>query len=222
MVYRNRLQGPNAAQTGPATRRRARRWPWWVRRFLRWRAGDPPTGADIWQDSRAKRLGVMWPERDRATIRDYLGWAVRFFPPGEPFLNVGSGGFSDVEAALGGRRLFRQDFLKCPGADFISDAGRLPFPAAGVGAAICVSVLEHAVDPAAILRELARVLRPGAPLYISVPCVWPIHRFPNDYWRFMPDGLLLLLGAAFRVGDMRGTGPRGNLPIQILCTASRA
>jgi SAM-dependent methyltransferase len=50
------------------------------------------------------------------------------------------------------------------------DVNRLPFPDASFGAAVSVDVLCHrAVDEAATLAELHRVLRPGATLVLNLP-----------------------------------------------------
>jgi SAM-dependent methyltransferase len=49
------------------------------------------------------------------------------------------------------------------------DAAALPLPTDSVDAAVMLDVLEHVADPAAVLAELHRVLRPGGRLVISVP-----------------------------------------------------
>jgi SAM-dependent methyltransferase len=46
---------------------------------------------------------------------------------------------------------------------------RLPFPAASLDAVIAASVLEYVPDPGAVLRECARVLRPGGIMLCTVP-----------------------------------------------------
>jgi SAM-dependent methyltransferase len=45
----------------------------------------------------------------------------------------------------------------------------LPFEAASLDAVVAVSVLEYVHDPSAVLRECARVLRPGGTLLCTVP-----------------------------------------------------
>jgi len=49
------------------------------------------------------------------------------------------------------------------------DAFRLPFPAASFDRAICSEVMEHVHDYPAAARELARVVRPGGTVAVTVP-----------------------------------------------------
>ena len=62
------------------------------------------------------------------------------------------------------------------------DAG-LPYQGAVFDAVTCIAVLEHVFDPEALVRELARVLKPGGHLLVEVPNV-----------AFLPRRLGLLAG----------------------------
>ncbi|MGY6501956.1 MAG: class I SAM-dependent methyltransferase [Acidimicrobiales bacterium] len=55
------------------------------------------------------------------------------------------------------------------GASTRGDAHHLPFPDGAFDRIIASEVLEHLPDDAAALRELARVLRPGGTLAVTVP-----------------------------------------------------
>lgn len=68
--------------------------------------------------------------------------------------------------------------------DVQADGAALPFAAAGFDAAICAELLEHVPDPRAVLAEVARVLRPGGRLVITVPFLYPIHADPYDFGRY--------------------------------------
>jgi SAM-dependent methyltransferase len=68
--------------------------------------------------------------------------------------------------------------------------GRLPFRTAAFDSATLLDVLEHVGDEPTTLSELARVLRPGAPLLVSVPARYPLsfldpddvkYRFPRAH-----------------------------------------
>ena len=58
----------------------------------------------------------------------------------------------------------------------VGDAARLPLEDGSVDAAFANMVLHHALDPAAMLREMARVVRPGGAVAITDevehPYVW--------------------------------------------------
>jgi SAM-dependent methyltransferase len=61
-----------------------------------------------------------------------------------------------------------------PLASFVEgDGGRLPFADASFDLVACTEVLEHCADANLALRELARVLRPGGRLVVSVPDTLP-------------------------------------------------
>ena len=53
------------------------------------------------------------------------------------------------------------------------DVLRLPFPDASFDRVVAAEVLEHVVDDAAAIAELARVLRPGGLLAVTVPRWFP-------------------------------------------------
>lgn len=57
--------------------------------------------------------------------------------------------------------------------EYLSTDGRvLPYPDASFDYVTCFDVLEHVDDEQQTLREIARVLRPGGSLVISVPNKW--------------------------------------------------
>jgi SAM-dependent methyltransferase len=57
---------------------------------------------------------------------------------------------------------------------------------------ICCHVLEHTRHPARAARNMERVLRPGALLFVSSAWSQAFHAAPDDYWRFSARGLMLL------------------------------
>lgn len=68
--------------------------------------------------------------------------------------------------------------------DVQADATRIPFRDECFGAVICSELLEHVVEPAAVLSEVHRVLKVGGQLFISVPFLHQIHADPLDYGRY--------------------------------------
>jgi ubiquinone/menaquinone biosynthesis C-methylase UbiE len=51
----------------------------------------------------------------------------------------------------------------------VTDCSPIPLPAATATRVVCTEVLEHVDDPAALLREMVRIGKPGALYLISVP-----------------------------------------------------
>jgi SAM-dependent methyltransferase len=62
--------------------------------------------------------------------------------------------------------------LPLPAAAVVYDGGCLPLRAAAADVVSCFAVLEHVADEEYTLAEIARVLRPGGTLLISVPHRW--------------------------------------------------
>ncbi len=91
-------------------------------------------------------------------------------------------------------------------ADVYGDASGLPFASGCADAVLCTEVIEHVDDPAAMLREMHRVLKRGGMLILSAPFTWHVHDEPHDYWRFTEFGLRLLFErTGFAVVSLRPT-----------------
>ena len=87
------------------------------------------------------------------------------------------------------------------------DARRLPLQNQVCDTVICTSVLEHVTDPAAVLLELHRALRPGGRVIGSVPFCHNLHMEPFDYYRISHHGLRHLAEATgFRVVHLAPVG----------------
>ena len=84
--------------------------------------------------------------------------------------------------------------------DAIADLSALPFLDNTFDAALNVVTLEHVKEPARVIAELHRVMRPGARLLIIVPHEWEEHQTPHDYFRYTRYGMRYLLERAGFVG----------------------
>lgn len=54
---------------------------------------------------------------------------------------------------------------------------------------ILSDVLEHIREPAILMSEITRILRPGGTLLLNVPFMYQIHEAPHDYYRYTCYGL---------------------------------
>ena len=88
-------------------------------------------------------------------------------------------------------------------ADIYFDGVNIPLEPESVDAILCTEVLEHAVDPEALVAEFFRVLRPGGQLCITVPFIWGLHELPYDFRRFTLFGLeRLVVGKGFVINRL--------------------
>jgi SAM-dependent methyltransferase len=69
-------------------------------------------------------------------------------------------------------------------ADVYYNGEVLPFADGEFDTVLSNQVVEHVPDPRAHLAELARVLRPGGHLILTVPFSYREHAVPNDFHRF--------------------------------------
>jgi SAM-dependent methyltransferase len=122
-------------------------------------------------------------------------------PSGGAVLDVGCGGrpyedlfpagaYTGIDVEQSGRSA---DYKL---ADLYFDGLSIPFADAGFDCVICTQVLEHSIDPDALLREMRRVLRPGGRLLITVPFMWGLHEVPFDFRRYSLFGLPRAVEAA--------------------------
>lgn len=82
------------------------------------------------------------------------------------------------------------DMLAGPGVDRVLDLEEeLPADLGQFYHVECMSVLEHSRRPWLLAANLERLMAPGASLFVSVPFVWRVHAYPNDYWRMTPEGV---------------------------------
>jgi SAM-dependent methyltransferase len=124
-------------------------------------------------------------------------------------LDLGSGeGSVALRRPSSASRWIRVDVAHRP--DVRADLTRpLPFPDGVADAAVLMWVLYIAPDPAAVLGEIHRVLRPGGALILATPLVFPVTPEPRDLWRFTDEGLRTLLdGAGFEGVEVVPLGGR--------------
>lgn len=85
------------------------------------------------------------------------------------------------------------DMIPGPGVDLVIDMEEPLIGSIPKFAHIdCVSVLEHSFRPWLLAANLERLMEPHGTIYISVPFVWRVHAYPNDYWRFTVEGIKAL------------------------------
>ena len=102
----------------------------------------------------------------------------------------------------------RQDQAPLAGVDLVCDVHQLKDVESDTQAVVfCLEALEHLANPAAAIAAFRRILRPGGTLFLTTVMDFPIHRHPQDFWRFCPEGLALLLDG-FQITDFTVEGHR--------------
>lgn len=69
---------------------------------------------------------------------------------------------------------------------------RLPFASHSVDVVVSGQAFEHVEYFWLTWLEMARVVRPGGHVFLVAPSRGPEHRYPQDCWRFYPDGFQAL------------------------------
>ncbi|HLW85833.1 MAG TPA: class I SAM-dependent methyltransferase [Candidatus Sulfotelmatobacter sp.] len=84
------------------------------------------------------------------------------------------------------------DLAESPLVAVRANACELPFPENCFDLVFCTQVLEYVREPAAPVREIHRVLKPGGVALFSFAAFYP-RIADDDYWRFTAAGLRYLL-----------------------------
>lgn len=69
-------------------------------------------------------------------------------------------------------------------ADIEASAEHLPLPDNHFDAVLATEIFEHTRDARAVVREIKRVAKDRALIYISTPFIFPEHGIPHDFARF--------------------------------------
>ncbi len=120
-------------------------------------------------------------------------WLARLEGQELDVLDVG-GRIQPYRALLEGRfrRYVAIDLRPTPLVNVEARGERLPLASEHFDLVICTQVLQYVDDPAIVLAEIHRVLKPGGCVILSVPAVYP-RDSDRDGWRFLPGSLKFLL-----------------------------
>ncbi len=92
----------------------------------------------------------------------------------------------------------REDYVMAdvqagPDVDVVADLHALPAAWAGrFDAFLALAVFEHLERPWIAAREVARVLAPGGIFMVGTHQTFPLHGFPQDFFRFSKEALALI------------------------------
>jgi SAM-dependent methyltransferase len=130
-----------------------------------------------------------------AVRKPLLDWLAAQDVRGLRVLDVGCGDRPYETLLAGAAEIVGFDMPGNPHADLHGSIDAIPVDEASFDLVLCLQVLEHVPDPAAAVRELRRVVKPGGRVLLSTHGVYPFHPNPEDLWRWTHDGLERLFRA---------------------------
>lgn len=145
-------------------------------------------------------------------IENSVSAFARALPPRARVLDAGAGEAQYAELFRHARYVAVDLAIGDPSWDYrrldaVADLECLPFRGGSFDAALNIVTLEHLPRPLEALREIARVMRTGAPMLVIAPQEWEVHQAPHDYFRYTRYGLARLLDeAGFEVEEMTPAG----------------
>jgi SAM-dependent methyltransferase len=66
--------------------------------------------------------------------------------------------------------------------DYVCDISEIPVEDASFDAILCSEVLEHVADPISVIKEFARILKPGGKLILTAPLGSGLHQEPFHFY----------------------------------------
>lgn len=88
------------------------------------------------------------------------------------------------------------DIDQFDGVDIVFDFGLAPEAfregwRSGTFSTVCIfNVLEHTFDPLTVLTNALSCVHDNGTLLVVTPSIWPIHSYPHDFNRLLPDWYL--------------------------------
>jgi SAM-dependent methyltransferase len=142
---------------------------------------------------------ARWDHPQRILVDGFVSRCAKEVPPEARILDAGAGECRYAPAFA------HCNYIACDRAvgdtawdythiDVVADVSSLPFRNGTFDAVLSANVLEHVSEPAAALRDIVAVLKPGGRLYMSAPFLGdPIHQEPYDFFRYTQYGLRHLI-----------------------------
>jgi SAM-dependent methyltransferase len=110
--------------------------------------------------------------------------------------------------------LIQTEITPYANVDVLAVNQRLPFADGVFDVAFSFDVLEHVTDPFQSARELARVLKPGGLLYLSLPFLQTEHGYPHHYFNATLEGVRQLFSGLLRCDGQ--AVPKGGHPSTVV------
>lgn len=135
----------------------------------------------------------------RKSIKSLVNLVATTIPINSPIYEFGSyqtegqEGFADLRNVFSGKDYIGCDMRLGPGVDKIIDLHDIRLETESVNTALLLDTLEHVEFPHRAMDEIYRILTPNGFTLITSVMNFPIHSYPDDYWRFTPAAFGSLL-----------------------------
>jgi SAM-dependent methyltransferase len=73
--------------------------------------------------------------------------------------------------------------------DIVGDGTNLPLVDGALDTVTANAIIEHLPNPADLVAEMLRVLKPGGYAQLMIPFLFPFHAYPSDYQRYSDRGI---------------------------------
>ncbi|MEJ1131005.1 class I SAM-dependent methyltransferase [Variovorax sp. CCNWLW225] len=148
----------------------------------------------------------------------------RAMPAGSLMLDAGAGDapykhlFEHVQYESADFEMVDKPYAK---STYVCDLKAIPVEAGRYDFIVFNQVMEHLPEPALVLQELFRVLKPGGRLIYTAPLFYEEHEQPYDFFRYTQFGVRYLFeGARFEIERLDWLeGYFGTLGYQLNCAA---
>lgn len=131
----------------------------------------------------------------RPQVREFVRICSEVLPLIEPIVEIGARlpkgqeKIADLRPLFPGMRYIGCDMIEGPGVERVESLEKMTFSSGEVGTFLICDTLEHVRDLSNGIAELQRCLCGQKGILIATSVMsFPIHGYPNDYWRFTPEG----------------------------------
>lgn len=135
----------------------------------------------------------------RESIKDFVRICAETLPITEPIYEFGAFqvpgqvDFADLRPFFPDKRYIGADMRKGPGVDVVLNLHNIDLPDNSAGTILMMDTIEHVEYLRKAMDEVYRILKKDGLVILSSHMKFPIHDYPNDYWRFTPEAFKSLL-----------------------------